>query len=426
MSSAGRRTRSRPYRQYIPKMVISSDGGKTFHDGPSNQSRFVGGQFVLATGRQTTVSESHRYDYKHGHFDGGGPFYTDKVEYGGSPRTVRLEKGGNNKDLYYTGPVYCPYPSAAEFTSLAVDSNFPARSEIDFDDLDEDGATAIALCSPVNPVSTLSQGFAEGVREGVPSIPGIQTWKRRTAIAKAAGSEFLNVEFGWLPLVGEVSQVRDAVRHHRDILNQYHRDEGRNVRREFEFPVEKSTVTVTGTGHATFPTEGNAFSTAVGVPLSERVLTLETSVRKWFSGAFTYGLPSQSDSWGRAIGIGSDADKLYGIALTPDVIWELTPWSWAIDWFTNAGDVITNLTNFELAGQIMRYGYMMEEKSTRITASLKTCAMKGAETKAGPSSWVEHRSKVRRPANPFGFGLTGADLSPTQVLIAAAVGISLL
>jgi hypothetical protein len=106
--------------------------------------------------------------------------------------------------------------------------------------------------------------------------------------------------------------------------------------------------------------------------------------------------------------------------------WFSLTWSWAIDWFTNAGDVITNLTNFELAGQIMRYGYMMEEKSTKITASLKTCALKGAESASGPSSWVEHRSKVRRPANPFGFGFTGADLSPTQVLIAAAVGISLL
>jgi hypothetical protein len=384
------------------------------------------GNVVIATGRQTTVSESHRYDYKHGHFDGGGPFYTDKVEYGINPRTVRLKEGGNSHEWYYTGPVYCPFPSAAEYTALAVDSKFPARSEINFDDLDEDGATAISLCSPVNPVATLSQGFAEGIREGVPSIPGIQTWKRRTSIAKAAGSEFLNTEFGWIPLVGEISQTRDAVRNHRDILAQYHRDEGRNVRRSFEFPIEKSGGTVVGTGHATFPTEGNAFSTAIGVPLSERVLTLETSVRKWFSGSFTYGLPYQSDSWTRAMRAGSDADKLYGIALTPNVVWELTPWSWAIDWFTNAGDVITNFTNFELAGQIMRYGYMMEEKSTRITASLKTCALKGAESTSGSSSWVEHRSKVRRPANPFGFGLTGADLSPTQVLIAAAVGISLL
>jgi hypothetical protein len=419
MSSAGKRTRSRPLKFAYSAKEIRKNGGKTFvgYQSPA-------GNAVIATGRQTTVSESHRYDHVHGHFDGGGPFYTDKVEYGVSPRTVRLEKGGNNAELWYTGPVYCPFPSSAEYTSLGVDSKFVPRSETDFTDLDADGATAISIVSPVNPTSTLSTGFAEGIREGVPSIPGIQTWKRRTGLAKAAGSEFLNVEFGWLPLVGEISKVRDSVRFHRDILNQYHRDEGRNVRREFAFPIERSGGTVVGTGHATFPTEGNAWSTAIGVPLSERVLTLETSVRKWFSGSFTYGLPSQSDSWGRAIGIGSDADKLYGIALTPDVIWELTPWSWAVDWFTNAGDLITNFTNFELAGQIMRYGYMMEEKSTKITASLRTCALKGAETQAGPRSWVEHRSKIRRPANPFGFGLSWEGLSPTQVLIAAAIGIT--
>jgi hypothetical protein len=300
----------------------------------------------------------------------------------------------------------------------------------DLSDLDADGSTAISLCAPTNPNSELGTALAEIHREGIPSLPGISTWKRRTEVAKAAGSEYLNTVFGWLPLVSDVKNVGSSVRHSRDILSQYHRDEGRNVRRVFEFPPETSesqtgqfgmapSTIVNGT--TGFPEPFQSVFLAPGVVTQ----TLRIESRKWFVGSFTYATPSQSDSWKRMLGYGSDADKLFGISLTPDVLWELTPWSWAIDWFSNTGDVINNITNFALQGLVMRYGYIMEEKTTTIRHDLRPEPKSGSQYGEDiPASELIICSKVRSPANPFGFGISWEGLSPTQLAITAALGIT--
>lgn len=404
-------TRERPlYSSYHANDVMLIGGGVYQH----------GSDVTVFTGKQKTVSEGHPRNRRTGNFESGGPFYTDRTECTLNTAHVSLKEDGVYHELSYDGECYCPLPSQAEMVAVGGFSSAP-RSE-DLSDLDASGATAIAQCSPVNPVSTLGTSFAETTHEGLPRLPLVQTWKKRTSIAKAAGSEYLNQVFGWLPLVSEITDVRDAARRHRDILNQYHRDEGRNVRREFHFPTENSSASYKTTGFADFKGQGNLWT--IGQTPVERTITITSSKRKWFVGSFTYGTPHQTDSWGRAIGIGSDADKLYGIALTPDVVWELTPWSWAVDWFSNAGDVVKNITNFELAGQVMRYGYMMEESSSTITASLAGTGFYGDTSGAAPSSSIQHVSKVRAPANPFGFGLSWEGLSPTQILISAAIGIT--
>jgi len=432
MPSSGTREREVPL--WIPQGSVSLLNTKTGSSSPVATTPKSSGP----AGTQKTVSESHHFDRKHGHYDGGGPFYTALEQYSGNYPNVRLEvpSGVGGSNFVYSGPLIIGFPSTKEYTEHLGGAFSKFRSE-DTSDLDPDGATAISLCSPVNPVSGLATGVSESYREGLPSLPGISSWRHRTDVARSAAGEYLNAEFGWLPLVSEINDVVNAARFHRDILNQYHRDEGRNVRREFSFPVSRSSQEWTQSSlQPDLKDNGSEgrFRSASVLGRWRRTVIRQRITRRWFSGAFTYGTPSSTDSWRRALGFGSDADKLFGIALSPDIVWELTPWSWAADWFSNAGDVINNITNFELAGQIMRYGYMMEESIDRVTTTytlekLPTANIPGntaALKNSVPSTEREVITKVRRPANPFGFGLTSADLSPTQLLIAAAVGITLL
>jgi len=409
----------------MAKNVYFPPTWKVSKSGIHQSIKFNEEDYSLRAGNQITDSENHVRG-RDGRYHEGGPFYTSRIDYGGVNPTVSLRVSNSEGNYQYDGPVTLrPLPSQLN-EWFGENTEMKHRSE-DTSDLDPDGAVAISLVSPANPNTNLATTVAESVKEGIPSLPGIQSWKQRTNVAKAAGSEFLNAEFGWLPLVDEVNEVVKAARFHKLILNQYHRDEGRNVRRDFDFDIEHSSkamkegVTLKPRIYAS---SGTFFNVALGTWDTSGVRTRTT--RKWFVGSFTYGTAHQSDSWRRALGFGTDADALYGIALSPDILWELTPWSWAIDWFTNAGMVVNNLTNFALAGQIMRYGYMMEESIDNITV---TATSRGDnQVKRGRVATYEANSvsKVRRPANPFGFGLTGADLSPTQALIAAAVGISLL
>jgi hypothetical protein len=304
---------------------------------------------------------------------------------------------------------------------LGGDVSFPPDSSSDSKTLDERGTEAIAACNPLNPVAEASTSLAEAHREGLPSLPGIQTWKSRTKPLLGIAGEFLNTEFGWLPLVSEVKSFANAVINSHKILDQYVRDSGRTVRRQFSFPISQSTSYSTpATGHAIY---GNGQWSRAGL---NKALTGAHTVKKvtsrktWFSGAFTYHIPSDMTGLSGLYDQRSQAGHLLGTTLTPETLWELTPWSWAVDWFSDAQQVVENLDSFKLYGLVMRYGYIMEETSTVETHTLTGSNL---PTTVSPVT-VSTVTKVRRRANPFGFGLEWADLSPVQLAIAAAVGIT--
>jgi len=149
--------------------------------------------------------------------------------------------------------------------------------------------------------------------------------------------------------------------------------------------------------------------------------SVKTEVRKWFSGSFTYHL--SSNAFLRNIQI---LDKAYGLVPGPDTAWALTPYSWLVDWFSNAGDVIHNLNAFSAGGLVMPWGYMMVDTSTRTEYVLQTQVRNSASVfkPLVLTSTVIKRTRQRRRANPFGFGLTWDGLNPFQLSILAALGIS--
>jgi hypothetical protein len=120
-----------------------------------------------------------------------------------------------------------------------------------------------------------------------------------------------------------------------------------------------------------------------------------------------------------------EADKLFGTDITPEVLWELTPWSWAIDWFTNAGDVLSNVSDYVKYGLILKYGYIME---TTMVKDTYTYVSYGDGTSTYPVDVppliMTSTVKKRRKANPFGFGVAWDGLSPFQLAIAGALGLS--
>lgn len=412
MPGATKRERDLPVVMSFPGIYIEGSG-EQFRP-PSTVN--------VANGRQITVSEGHQFDQKLGRYDSGGPFYTSRFSYKINPVDIDGVVGASNR--IYSGPCYCPPPTEAECNSLGFFSNFNQLGSENKDLLNTSGATAISRCSPVNPASNLGTGLTENLHEGLPHVPGIRLWKDKTLRAKNAADEYLNQVFGWLPLVGEINDVVKVARNTRDILKAYHDNEGSDVHRTYNFPSEHTSSSGSAhDGNAVFPNwETSMLSAAHG---ATRTVSRVSETKRWFSGCFTYGLPPSTDNWRRAIGYGSDADALYGIALSPDIVWELTPWSWAVDWFTNTGDIVNNFTNFELAGQVMRYGYIMEETIDRVTATLSNTAFNNEMWRVGPlTSSVECVTKRRAPANPFGFGLTWEGMSPSQLLIAAALGIT--
>lgn len=302
--------------------------------------------------------------------------------------------------------------------------DFPSAIIASSNDLDAAGTTAIANVLPTNPISGLSVTLGELRREGIPSIPLIGSWKGRTGLAKSAGSEYLNKEFGWDPLIGDIRSFWRTAHSSEELIKHYARNSGRKIHRSYHWPVERSVVSsttdvgYTGNIHPTLDITYFANS-----PRKETTEIIEKT--RWFEGCFTYHLPPLDPSGGNGRRNRLIAKKLYGLEITPEVVWNLTPWSWAADWVGNFGDVFHNIGAFRDDGLVMHYGYVMDKIVHKVEYTTSDIRTKSEPTKRRIATTVlSTTTKQRRSATPYGFGLDNLLFSNRQLSILSALGIS--
>lgn len=343
--------------------------------------------------------------------DIGGPlwicrrFYSDDSQKYHNRTSANAAAGAYN----YLGNYY----AAVTTCSDANYSMPPLPSDAELDAL---GTTAIARVIPTNPLSGLTTTLVELKREGIPSLIGINSWKERSLRARNAGDEYLNYQFGWLPLVNEIQTMAHTVRESDKIIAKYEKESGKLLHRRYTFPAEISKQTYVVNGIAPAPHIKVGYFSSLGT----RTQTVTLKVESWFSGAFTYYLPP-AGTRERSLAI---ANKLYGVRLTPEVVWNLTPWSWAADWVSNIGDVMTNISAFQNDGLVMPYGYIMQQVTLE-----DEYHHHGAVTRYG-SHVIDTRQKFttvvkfRKKATPYGFGLDPFGFSGRQWAILGALGLT--
>jgi len=286
------------------------------------------------------------------------------------------------------------------------------------------GAKAASLSRPTAAEVDLSTSLGEALREGLPSVVGAKTWRERTLRAKNAGDEYLNVEFGWAPLVSDVQNLGKALANSDKIVRQYERDRGRLIRRRFQFdPVssDKTEILSTNMSPDRPPiSDVGGFGTTSGGLWTVRTTTM---INRWFSGAYVYGSPLRGNHVESSASLAEKADRIFGLSLSPDVLWNLTPWSWATDWALNTGDILSYASDVASQGLVMQYGYIMEHTVSRYEYRLDGVIINGRSV-PGLTATLTTESKQRRAANPFGFGITWDGLTAAQGAILAALGIS--
>lgn len=281
------------------------------------------------------------------------------------------------------------------------------------------GTKIIANVIPTNPLSNLTQFLGE-LREGLPSLVGTDFFKHRASVARNAGSEYLNVQFGWLPLISDLKKFAHAVKDSDALIKQYERNSGKRVKRVVRLPDEK-TQSVQNLGN-TRPTPVLATELNAYVGASTLTLTNISRTETWFSGAFTYYLPPFKANDSNVKRNEQLLNYLYGTRPTPEVLWNLAPWSWAADWFGNFGSVLHNVSAFANDGLVMPYAYLMQRKtSSKEYSGTTTYRDYGRRTLRQKYTTVYMK---RIKASPYGFGLLPGDLSTRQWSIITALGLT--
>lgn len=214
------------------------------------------------------------------------------------------------------------------------------------------------------------------------------------------------------------------------------RDNGKNIRRRANILDEETTAQTKseGSGLSWFNWCGaptNHMQTGGCNPRYQSSLVTTTKTRVWWAGSFRYWIPDTS-SWAwnaeaRAM--------LFGALPTPSMLWEALPWTWLIDWFSNVGDVISNLSPNAVENLVTNYSYVMKE--VIVTKEYTNTQQHGANTLGAPPAWsispfagttfsIDRditRTRVGG-GNPYGLDVSASSLSARQWGILAALGIS--
>lgn len=363
------------------------------------------------------VSENHK---RLKGTDWGGPFFTRRVIDDFTPdptprRFLGYQSDWTNVRFVPSSVTKFAVPGLIELPSWATEQSEVAPHF----------AKGWKRARPGNPAVEAGQWLAE-LRD-LPSIPLRAI--ARLGWFRGLGSEYLNVHFGWKPFVKDLIGMYETYRDLNKLLSQLVKDNGRGVRRRRKLgdtTDTSSVVTNSSTLAAFMPAISN------GALMANSVLTVETTTREriWFAGRFRYYVPDiGSDQWTRRASL-----ALFGLNPTPSLLWEVLPWSWLVDWFSNVGDVVSNLSTNAVDNLVADYAYIMREKTVSQVASAHGSwvgyGAPGDPSYYWPSGTASAMSvhsvttKSRDRGTPYGLGLTWDGLSPYQQSILAALGMS--
>lgn len=303
------------------------------------------------------------------------------------------------------------------------------------------GKAAMNAATPTRPVANTAVFIGE-LFAGLPTVIGATLLRDRIGFFRALGSEYLNVQFGWLPLISDIQKTIKALSNASDILTNYARDSGRNIRRRYTLPdltysgfyspansttSAGSASTWTSYGLNGFPTGGSGGGgQAPSVTSSTLVVSVSAKQERWFSGAFTYYVPPGGSFLKDLARFEALSNKLLGTRLTPEVLWNLAPWSWLVDWIVRLGDHISLYTRFQDDGLLLRYGYLMVRDQVNVSSNFSTTYERsnGVIRRGHHFTQVKLVRERRVRATPFGFGLDPNSFTARQWSILAALGMT--
>lgn len=385
-------------------------------------------------GRRAWISISNLRS-KDGKYRGGFWFYLVKVYFETTPvRGPVVMLNGDTR--IYDGSFIC-------YTTLAV--NYPPQWEwypesYYHDNLVPYGASAWNAMRPDTPDFSLAQSMLE-MKDIVPNLKEAVfghvkkirnvNYKRKSrgkSELSRSGEWYLAINFGWLPVLNDVQNYAKAHNSAQGRVDNLIKNEGKPVKRARKLPplVPPYSGYVAET-HGTpwnswmrpaFVTQ--AYGSGKATHSAKGTVTNST----WCEGQYRWFLPPgpRTVDWHKRL-LNRNTDT----RLTPAVVYNLMPWSWLADYFTDLGDFVENCSAGMADLLITDFAFIMStteyKNVTVVTESIRTGPEGRSETATATATQVAVQ-KARYFASPFGFGFNKNSLTLKQGAILGALGIS--
>ncbi len=354
----------------------------------------------------------------------GGQFKSDKIWFNPDTSFRKLDFGtlGSNR-VRYSGTVSPCTPAVAA----------SAPNPINETQLMDMGAKQLLYNLPTKPLVGISQTLAELKREGLPKSQSLSQFKDKfvpyrkdgnydSLGPRRAGEDYLTWQFGFRPVIQDIYDLATSIDTADKQWRMYVKAAEKLQRRHFEFPVETSTKTeAVASGGSSYPVLPTTIASG---QTSTLYRTRTTVTKRRFSAAYAYALPSGAESTSATVRKVVQYKQQYGLNIDPALLWELTPWSWLIDWFLPVGNFIQSVSSLILGNTACPWAYISEHTEVTDVYERPGVAFAGTSYKIQPLTVVSDY-KRRMEASPFGFGVSSwKDLSPLQLSILAAIGIT--
>jgi hypothetical protein len=245
---------------------------------------------------------------------------------------------------------------------------------------------------------------------------------------KNVAGHFLNHSFGWVPFVSDVTKFLDNVINSDTKIRRIMDENGKDIRRRAKLLNHTESIKIADEEGCLVSPGSTYILQACMVAPPRYEVWLDRDIEAHSVGRFRYYVPYFDPSSPESQGILGEARRqlaIHGARLTPLNVYRSIKWTWLIDWITNTGRTIGAVQDQLLDNLAATYLFLChnERKTYRFRQILPFNARSGGPITLEWSRVIEVKQRKEAEA-PFGFGLSWEELSPKQLALLAAIGIT--
>jgi hypothetical protein len=353
--------------------------------------------------------------------DKGHPWKLEQYSTRGTPMAWKVGNPAWAQDRYYRA-----FPAVSHNERLQSGYYVPPES-----DLRSWAALKYGQMAPTSDRFSIP-AFVGELREGLPSfLSSMAKARSGAALVRGAGGDYLNIQFGWMPLLNDLRKIAEALANASWGLfapwGASHRSRGENPSDDMSTAENLSWSAIAYGDYFDVPFRpylAGSGSVTSGFCYGNGFVSNNLRTRRWIEGEFVY-LPQAGFDPEK---YGERYDTLFKTDLTPSDLWQLAPWSWLVDWFLDIGKAIESYEVGLSNRVVSTYMYAMEEVVSTTQVLATDIRGENGVSYTGPRSWSfqwEYSRKRRIRANPFGFTLNPESaLTAAQFMILGALGLT--
>lgn len=247
------------------------------------------------------------------------------------------------------------------------------------------------------------------------------------------GGSYLNYQFGITPTASDLQKAAEAIIKSHDLVNEFVRQSAQTVHKSHTEIIDSNSTSGTTSTHVSTQTSnvgpfivkhdlGGNYTSAGLVKVSyaaySRRIHHVFSTFEFFVGD-PYGYTTRMEDYL------SKAKKLVGGGLTLPVAYQLTPFTWMLDWFYDIGGLLAYQQDVADNGIVQTYGgsTITDEYYGSVSFSDGKMPSNSAAYTGGGTCNFYQRHSSRRPGSPYDMSPTWS-MDPYKWAIVGALGLT--